>query len=71
MSNGAGAGYKAYVYPEWSTIVGWCIFVACIIPIPLLFIINYIREYLTLRRKDIVSFTKENFLKICYFDLTI
>ncbi|CAM2709398.1 unnamed protein product [Rotaria socialis] len=57
MSNGAGAGYEAYVYPGWSTIVGWCIFVACIIPIPLLFIINYIQEYFSLRRKEIIRST--------------
>jgi hypothetical protein len=45
MANGAGGGFEAYVYPEWSTIVGWFIFVGCIIPIPLVYIVNYIKEY--------------------------
>jgi hypothetical protein len=56
MSNGAGAGFDAYVYPEWSTIAGWLIFVGCIIPIPLVYIVNYIREYISAGRKEIVSF---------------
>ncbi len=56
MSNAAGAGFPAYVYPDWSTIVGWFIFVACIIPIPLVFIINYFQEYFSIGRKQIVSF---------------
>ncbi len=56
MSNNAGAGFDAYVYPKWSTIAGWCIFAACILPIPLVFIVNYFREYFTLRRTKSVSF---------------
>jgi hypothetical protein len=56
LSNKAGAGFDAYVFPQWSTIAGWCIFVACIIPIPLVFIVKYFREYFSLRRKEIVSF---------------
>jgi hypothetical protein len=56
LSNGAGAGFDAYVYPQWSTIVGWCIFVACIIPIPLVFIVNYFQEYFALARRETVSF---------------
>ncbi len=56
MSNNAGAGFDAYVYPKWSTIAGWCIFVACIIPIPLVFVVNYFREYFSLGRTKSVSF---------------
>lgn len=41
LSNNAGGGFDAYVYPRWSTIVGWFIFVGCIISILLVFIINY------------------------------
>ncbi|CAF3552794.1 unnamed protein product [Rotaria sp. Silwood1] len=54
MSNSAGAGYEAYIYPDWSMVVGWCIFVACIIPIPLVFIVNYIREYFALGQRGII-----------------
>jgi hypothetical protein len=61
LSNNAGAGFDAYVYPQWSTIVGWCIFVACIIPIPLVFLINYFREYSKLGRKEIVRLSLLNF----------
>ncbi|CAF1020255.1 unnamed protein product [Rotaria sordida] len=55
MSHSASAGYEAYEYPDWSVIVGWCIFIACIIPIPLVFIVNYIREYFALGRKEIIQ----------------
>lgn len=48
LSNNAGGGFDAYVYPQWSTIVGWLIFISCIIPIPIVFIVNYIREYIAL-----------------------
>jgi hypothetical protein len=53
MKNKAGAGFEAYEYPGWSTALGWLIFVACIIPIPLVYIINYIKEYkaIGLRRR--------------------
>jgi hypothetical protein len=57
MSNNPGAGFEAYVFPQWSTILGWCIFVACIIPIPLVYIVNYFREYFALRRTKSVSFS--------------
>ncbi|CAF3030397.1 unnamed protein product [Rotaria sp. Silwood2] len=64
MSNSGGGGYESYVYPYWSAIVGWCIFVACIIPIPLVFIVNYIREYFRLGRRrtirTIISLTEND-----------
>jgi len=54
MKNGASAGFEVYVYPEWSTIVGWFIFAGCIIPIPLVYIVNYIKEYRNIGLKDLV-----------------
>jgi hypothetical protein len=57
LSNNAGGGFDAYVYPDWSIIVGWCIFAGCIIPIPLVFIINYFREYFALGRIENVSYS--------------
>ncbi len=56
ISNGASGGFDAYVFPEWSTILGWIICVVSIIPIPLVFIVNYYREYVALNHKDTVSF---------------
>ena len=56
LSNNAGGGFAAYVYPQWSTIAGWFIFVFCIIPIPLVYLINYIREYIALGPTATVSF---------------
>jgi hypothetical protein len=56
MENGAGGGFEAYIYPEWSTIVGWLIFAGCIIPIPLVYIVSYIREYRAIGRRDVVCF---------------
>jgi hypothetical protein len=56
MSNGAGGGFDAYVYPEWSTAVGWMIFIACIIPIPLVFFVTYFQECFAIGRKQTVSF---------------
>ena len=55
MENGAGAGYEAYIYPQWSTILGWFIFVLCIIPIPSVYLINYIKEYRTINVKELVN----------------
>ncbi|CAF4087060.1 unnamed protein product [Rotaria socialis] len=46
---GAGGGFPEYIFPRWSTILGWFIFVFCIIPIPLVFLVNYIKECLSLR----------------------
>ncbi|CAM4833277.1 unnamed protein product [Rotaria magnacalcarata] len=46
---GAGGGFPDYIFPRWSTILGWFIFVFCIIPIPLVFLVNYIKECLFLR----------------------
>ncbi|CAF3820160.1 unnamed protein product [Adineta steineri] len=53
MVNSAGAGFDEYIFPGWSTIAGWIIFIGCIIPIPLVYITNYFREYFTLRRREI------------------
>ncbi len=55
MSNNAGGGYKSYVYPEWSTIVGWFIFLICLIPIPLVYVITYIREYRSIDSDEVKS----------------
>lgn len=65
LSNGAGGGFAAYVYPEWSNIAGWLIFALCIIPIPLVFIINYIREYMALGRGGTVSLVELDVLHVC------
>jgi hypothetical protein len=54
MENDPSAGFPKYRYPEWSQIIGWFIFAACIVPIPLVYIINYIKEYLDIRLKTIV-----------------
>ena len=52
MANEPSGGYEYYKYPEWSTALGWVIFVACIIPIPLFYLINYIKEYRELALKE-------------------
>ncbi len=57
MENQANGGFEAYVYPKWSTIVGWFIFAGCIIPIPLVYIVNYIKEYQNIGLKDIVRWS--------------
>jgi hypothetical protein len=54
MKNKAGAGFPDYEYPQWSTIVGWFIFAACILPIPLVYIVNYIKEFRAIRLREIV-----------------
>ncbi|CAF4127459.1 unnamed protein product [Rotaria socialis] len=41
----ASGGFPPYEFPQWSTTLGWFIFVICIIPIPLVFLISYIQEY--------------------------
>ncbi|CAF0763036.1 unnamed protein product [Adineta ricciae] len=41
----AGAGFEAYQYPTWSTILGWFIFAFCILPVPLVFVVSYIKQY--------------------------
>jgi hypothetical protein len=41
----AAAGFAEYEYPRWSTILGWFIFVICILPVPLFFVISYIQQY--------------------------
>jgi hypothetical protein len=55
MSNNAGGGYQSYVYPEWSTIVGWFIFIICLIPIPLVYVMTYIREYRSIDSEEVKS----------------
>ena len=45
MANNAGAGFEYYAYPQWSTALGWIIFICCVIPIPIVYIVNYIREF--------------------------
>ncbi|CAM4839307.1 unnamed protein product [Rotaria magnacalcarata] len=48
----AAGGFPAYEFPQWSTTLGWVIFVICIIPIPLVFLINYIREYKRIAKEE-------------------
>ncbi len=66
MKSSAGSGYPEYIFPQWTTIVGWIIFAICLIPIPLVFLINYIREYHALRRSNHVS----RFTYLSYGDLS-
>ena len=55
MINKEGAGFEKYQYPQWSTILGWFIFIGCIIPIPLVYLVNYIKEYKRLGLQQIVN----------------
>jgi hypothetical protein len=57
LENKAGGGFPAYIYPCWSSIAGWCIFLACLIPIPVVYIVNYVREYRSIGRNEIVCFS--------------
>ena len=59
MFNGAGAGYQAYEYPPWSSVLGWCIFACCVMPIPLVYFINYIQEYRSLSSRSMLKFRSE------------
>lgn len=45
LENKPGGGFDAYTFPQWSAVLGWVIFVICVIPIPLFFLISYIQEY--------------------------
>lgn len=47
------AGYETYVFPIGSTVCGWFIFVACIIPIPIVYIYSYVKEYKLIRAEEI------------------
>jgi len=64
MKNGASAGFEAYEYPRWSQVVGWLIFVGCIIPIPLVYLVNYIKEFQKIGLRQLVRITI--FLIICF-----
>jgi len=55
MENEASAGYEKYTYPPWSQILGWFIFILCIIPIPLVYLVNYIKEYRKIEVKELSS----------------
>ena len=67
MKNKAGGGFEEYTYPMWSTVLGWMIFLACVIPIPLVYIINYIKEYKALNVKYIVRLFFFKFFQIIFF----
>ncbi|CAF1573385.1 unnamed protein product [Didymodactylos carnosus] len=41
-----------YLFPTWSIAIGWIIFILCIIPIPIAYVVNYIKEYQQLRREE-------------------
>lgn len=45
LEESARGGFPDYKYPRWSTILGWFIFVGCIIPIPTVFLVRYIQQY--------------------------
>ena len=57
LKDKASAGFPDYDYPVWSTVLGWLIFASCVIPIPLFFIISYIREYRILAAQKRVRMT--------------
>ena len=69
MKNLASAGFEDYEYPKWSTAIGWLIFVACIIPIPLFYLVNYIREYRSLAAQDMVELLSSKISSIELFSL--
>ncbi|CAF3820110.1 unnamed protein product [Adineta steineri] len=52
MTIGAGGGFDEYIYPEWSVIIGWIIFLLCILPIPLVYLISYINEYRSTKNNE-------------------
>ncbi len=56
LESGAGGGFEAYTYPGWTLGVGWLIFIGCILPIPLVYIVNYIKEYRSLDQREVVCF---------------
>lgn len=45
LKESARGGFADYEYPRWSTILGWFIFVGCVIPIPIVFLVRYIEQY--------------------------
>lgn len=55
-----GAGYPEYIYPKWSTAVGWIIFAICILPVPSFFIYTYVKEYQYLSAEKQVRLTFDN-----------
>jgi len=55
MKSAAGSGYPEYIFPQWTNILGWFIFAFCLIPIPLVYLVNYIREYRALGRSNHVG----------------
>ncbi|CAF1682399.1 unnamed protein product, partial [Adineta ricciae] len=55
MINKEGAGFEKYQYPQWSTILGWFIFIGCVIPIPLVYLVSYIKEYQRLGLQQIAK----------------
>lgn len=59
MENEPGAGYEKYIYPSWSQILGWLIFILCIIPIPLVYLVNYIKEYRKIEVKELVRIDRK------------
>ncbi|CAF1230667.1 unnamed protein product [Adineta steineri] len=56
----AGGGFEAYEFPTWSTVLGWLIFVVCVIPIPLVFIISYIQQYRRLAAERLINGNPDN-----------
>jgi hypothetical protein len=60
----ASGGFPEYEYPRWSTILGWFIFVSCVLPIPVFFVISYIQQYRRIAAERLVC--KIGFFRICF-----
>ncbi|MCC7159882.1 MAG: hypothetical protein IT281_10135 [Ignavibacteria bacterium] len=63
MKLDAAGGFPPYEFPQWSPTLGWFIFVICIIPIPLVFLISCIQEYRRIGKESTsYDFSKPRFL---------
>lgn len=68
LSNNESAGFEKYQFPDWSTIIGWFIFVGCIIPIPLVYVIKYIEEFRAIYfHNKVRRFAFEDYSSIDFF----
>ena len=41
-----------YIYPSWSNYVGWLILIFSLLPIPLVYLINYLKEYRSMKSEN-------------------
>lgn len=65
LENQAAAGFDAYRFPTWSIALGWFIFVVCILPMPLCYILTYVQGYRKLAAARMVSQTSVRRSRIC------